>query len=63
MILLRHAEKSLETKLEVLGGARTREAKGRKAWNLPLPLPERFLRAAGKSLAQGQVALIEPTRL
>ena len=32
-ILLSHAEKSLETGLGVLGGARTREAKGRKVWN------------------------------
>ena len=36
-------------------------AKGCKVWNLLLPLPEPFLRAAGKGLAQGQVALIDPT--
>ena len=36
-------------------------AKGRKVWNLPQPLPESVLRAAGKSLAQGQVALTDRT--
>ena len=35
-------------------------AKGRKVWNLPCPLPEPFFKAAGKGLAQGQVALIDP---
>ena len=36
-------------------------AKRRKVWNLPRPLPEPFLRTAGKGPAQGQVALIYPT--
>ena len=38
-------------------------AKGRKVWNLPRPLPEPFLRASSKGLAQGQVALTDSTRL
>ena len=37
---------------------REREAKDHKAWNLPQPLPEPFLRAAGEGLAQGRVALM-----
>ena len=36
-------------------------AKGRKVWNLPRPLPEPFLKAAGKGFAQGKVALTDPT--
>ena len=36
------------------------EAEGHKVSNLPQPLPDPFLRAAGKGLAQGQVALIDP---
>ena len=54
--------------LRVLGGrAHTRarprglETKGHKAWNLPRTLQEPLIRASGKSLAQGQVALIDPT--
>ena len=42
-------------------GARMREAKRHKAWTLPRPLPEMLLRPSGKSLAQGQVALMYPT--
>ena len=34
-------------------GASMREAKGRKAWNLPPTLSEPFLKATSKSVAQG----------
>ena len=59
--------------LGFLGGARARahaqarenlraqEAKGHKACNLPQTLKELLIRSGGKSLAQGQVALIDPT--
>ena len=53
--------------LGVLGGARARgrprarEANGHKAWKLPQTLKEPLIRSSGKSLAQGQVALIDPT--
>ncbi len=53
--------------LGFLGGARAparpraREAKGHKAWNLLRTLKEPLTRSSGKSLAQGQVALIDPT--
>ena len=53
--------------LGCLGGAhartrpRAREAKGHKAWNLLRTLKEPLIRSSGKSLAQGQVALIDPT--
>ena len=50
-----------ETALGVLGGARAREAKVSKAWNLLRTLKEPSIRSSGKSLAQGQVALIDPT--
>ena len=58
-----------ETALGVRGEARTREAKGhkaweakaRKAWNLPQTVKERLIRSNGKSLAQSQVAIIDPT--
>ena len=53
--------------LGFLGGARAlahpcaREAKGHKAWNSLQTLKEPLRRSGGKSLAQGQVALIDPT--
>ena len=48
-----------EAALGVRGGARAREAKGHKAWNLPRTLKKPLVRSGGKSLAQGQVALID----
>ena len=45
------------------GAAGARGAKGRKALNLPWTLKELLIRFDGKSLAQGQVSLIDPTRL
>ena len=53
--------------LGFLGGARmharprAREGKGHKAWNLPWTLKEPFMRSSGKSLAQDQVVLTDPT--
>ena len=49
---------SFELCRKIAGILETHGAKGRKVWNLLQPLPELFLRAAGKGLAQGQVALI-----
>ena len=52
--------------LGCLGGARmrarprAREAKGQNALNLPWTLKEPLIRSGGKSLAQGQVALLDP---
>ena len=44
-----------------LGIHHPQEAKGHKAWNLPRTIKEPLIRSSGKSLAQGQVALIDPT--
>ena len=55
-ILLSYAAKSLDILRKSARGA-----KDHKPWNLLQTLKEPLIRSDGKSLAQGQVALIDPT--
>ena len=59
-ILLSHAEKSLETGLGVLGGRASEKLRAARLGTCRIPYHEALLRASGKDLAQGQVALIDP---
>ena len=49
------------TRARMRARPRTLEAKGHKAWSLPRTLKEPLIRSSGKSFAQGQVALPDPT--
>ena len=63
-ILLSRAAKSpnsLGNRVRGPWGVRARARAPPRLWNFPRPLPEPFLRGAGKGLAHGQVAIIDPT--
>ena len=60
-ILLSHAEKSLETWLGMLGGRAREKLRAARFGTCRVPYHEALVRASGKDLAQGQVALIDPT--